>query len=279
MSSSEIEAVPSAHTLRQSPMTLHDNVISVRGGCVTFDGDCVVDEVDFQVAPGEFVAVLGENGAGKTTLMRAILGLVPLSSGTIDLFGTPLPSFREWQRIGYVPQRLSSTGAVPVSVREVVESARFGPSRRWKRHTQEDRKAIDAALEHVGLSARAGDRFDALSGGQQRRTLIARALATGADLMVLDEPTAGIDAESQQTLAGTLKSVRAQGTTVLLVTHELGFAAELTTRVLLLGRHVHGSIRYDGPPRDDLSGPVHHHHDDHPAPTGPYVAAPGVDTP
>jgi len=279
VSTVESGSAPTADSVGQHSIALHDRVITVRGGCVTFDGDCVVDEVDLQIARGEFVAVLGENGAGKTTLMRAILGLVPLSSGSIELFGTPLPSFREWQRIGYVPQRLTSSGAVPVSVREVVESARFGPSRRWTRRTQEDRRAIDSALEHVGLSDRASDRFDALSGGQQRRTLIARALATGADLMVLDEPTAGIDAESQQTLAGTLKSVRAQGTTVLLVTHELGFAAELTTRVLVLGRHVHGSIRYDGPPRDDLSGPVHHHHDDNPAPTGPYVTAPGVDTP
>ncbi len=225
--------------------------------CVTFDGECVVDEVTLAVAPGEFVAVLGENGSGKTTLMQALLGLVPLSHGAVSIHGTPVAQFRDWDRIGYVPQRLLSAGAVPMSVHEVVESARWSPRTRWRLRRKEDRAATSAALHEVGLWDRRDDRLDTLSGGQQRRVLIARALATGADTLILDEPTAGIDAESQTRLATTLRRLRDGGRTILLVTHELGPVADLTTRAIVLARGEHGSVRYDGPPRQEEL--AHHH--------------------
>jgi zinc transport system ATP-binding protein len=229
----------------------------VSRACVTYDGECVVDEVTLSIAPGEFVAVLGENGSGKTTLMRALLGLIPLSHGVVRVHGTPVGEFRDWDRIGYVPQRLLSAGAVPMSVREVVESARWSPRTRWRLRRTADRAAAEEALREVGLWDRHEDRLDTLSGGQQRRVLIARALATGADTLILDEPTAGIDAESQARLAATLQRLRDSGRTILLVTHELGPVADLTTRAVVLARGEHGSVRYDGPPRaEELA---HHH--------------------
>jgi zinc transport system ATP-binding protein len=241
---------------------------------VTFDGECVVDEVTLTIAPGEFVAVLGENGAGKTTLMRALLGLTPLSHGSVQLHGVPVDSFRDWNRIGYVPQRLLSAGAVPMSVHEVVASARWGPRSRWRLRGRADQQAERDALETVGLWDRRDDRLDTLSGGQQRRVLIARALATGADTFVLDEPTAGIDAESQARLAGTLRTLRDDGRTVLLVTHELGPLAGLATRAIVLGRGTHGSVRFDGPPRrEDLA---HHHAWHHSEELGPIDPAPRI---
>ncbi|MFN8169357.1 MAG: metal ABC transporter ATP-binding protein [Candidatus Nanopelagicales bacterium] len=247
-------------------------VVVVSRACVTFDGECVVDEVTLSIEPGEFVAVLGENGAGKTTLMRAILGLVPLSHGAVRLHGVPVDDYREWSRIGYVPQRLLSAGAVPMSVHEVVASARWGPRSRWRLRGKHDQQAERDALETVGLWDRRDDRLDTLSGGQQRRVLIARALATGADTFVLDEPTAGIDAESQARLAGTLAELRDAGRTVILVTHELGPLADLATRAVVLGRGTHGSVRYDGPPRrEDLA---HHHAWHHSEELGPPGAEP-----
>lgn len=242
----------------------------VTRACVTFDGECVVDEVSLRIEPGEFVVVLGGNGAGKTTLMRALLGLLPLSHGQVKVHGVPVADYSDWDRIGYVPQRLLATGAVPMSVREVVESARWGPRTRWRVFGRGDAAATQDALATVGLSDRSDDRIDTLSGGQQRRVLIARALATGADTLVLDEPTAGIDAESQRRLAETLAVVREQHRTVVLVTHEMGPLADLATRAIVLGRADHGSVQYDGPPRrEDLAHHHAWHHDDELGPAEP----------
>ncbi len=257
---------PSTDAARATP------VLEVARGCVTFDGECVVDEVTLSVEAGEFVAVLGENGAGKTTLMRALLGLLPLSHGSVRVHGVPVEDFRDWQRIGYVPQRLLSTGAVPMSVHEVVASARWGPRSRWRLRSRADTDAVRSALDTVGLWDRRDDRLDTLSGGQQRRVLIARALATGADTFILDEPTAGVDADSQARLAGTLRLLRDEGRTVVLVTHELGPLADLASRAVVLGRGPHGSVRYDGPPRrEDLA---HHHAWHHDEELGPVEPSP-----
>ena len=250
------------------------NAIGINRACVTFDGDCVVDEVNLHIPTGEFVAVLGGNGAGKTTLMRAILGLVPLSHGSIDLFGQPLRGFTSWQRIAYVPQKLTGSSSVPVSVVETVRSARLRPGRLgWMSRT--DRERVQSALESVGLWHRRNDRLDTLSGGQQRRVMIARALASDADLFVLDEPTAGVDAENQSRLAHILRELKARGATIVVVTHELGALADLVTRVIVLehpehgddhvGGHAntHGSVVYDGAPPGPRAHTLdHHHHDD-----------------
>jgi zinc transport system ATP-binding protein len=253
---------------------VHDDptaVFSVARACVTFDGDCVVDEVDLTIRQGEFVAVLGENGAGKSTLIRALLGLTPLSHGSVRLHGVPVDQFKQWGRVGYVPQRLLSAGAVPTSVHEVVESALWGPRRRFRMTRRS--LAVEKALRDVDLWDRRDDRLDTLSGGQQRRVLIARALATNADTFVLDEPTAGIDTDSQNRLAATLSAIKDSGATVLLVTHELGPLSDLVTRALVLGRGDHGSVQYDGPPRrQELAHHHAWHHDDEIAPVEPAVA-------
>jgi len=231
--------------------------------CVEFEGEHVVDEVTLRIDPGEFVAVLGENGAGKTTLMRAMLRLVPLAHGTLRMFGEPAERFRDWQRLAYVPQRLLAAGNVPVSVGELVRSARMGPRRRFLPDREGARRAHEA-LDEVGLGPRYRDRFDSLSGGQQRRVMIARALTTDADTFVLDEPTAGIDAESLGHLTTTLAGLRERGSTILLVTHELGPMADLATRAIVLGRTDHGSVLYDGPtpvPRHLRHDIAHHDHD------------------
>ncbi len=232
--------------------------------CVDIDASCILSNITLDVPAGEFVAILGSNGSGKTTLMRAILGLVPITSGEIELFGTPLPRFRSWDRVAYVPQRLHSAGAVPVSVHEVVGASLISPRRRLPRRG--DRRTVRDALARVGLEDRRKDRFDTLSGGQQRRVMIAAALAKGSDLYVLDEPTAGVDAESQEHLARTFAHLRDQGRTTLLVTHELGSFASLATRIVVLGspRGESSRVLYDGPPPvpEHLAENVWHHSED-----------------
>jgi len=229
-------------------------VFELAGGCVALGGREVLHDVTVSVETGEFVAVLGANGSGKTTLVRTLVGLVPLTAGSLSVFGTPLRRFREWPRLGYVPQRLAVGGGVPSTVREVVASGRIGRARRLRPMGRDDRAAVDHALEDVGLLDRAGDGVSRLSGGQQQRVLIARALAGEPEVLVLDEPTAGVDADSQDTLAGALGHLSAAGGSVVLVAHELGPLADLIGRAVVLRD---GRVISDGPP----PAPEGHHAD------------------
>ncbi|MFV2115467.1 metal ABC transporter ATP-binding protein [Micromonospora sp. LOL_025] len=240
-------------------------VITVAHGVVGYDGRPVLRDVSLTVTAGEVVAVLGANGSGKSTLVRAALGLVPLSSGSVTLFDRPLRRFRQWHRIGYVPQRLGAGSGVPATVREVVASGRLARRGVLRPPGAADRAAVTAALEAVGLADRARDPVGTLSGGQQQRTLIARALAGQPELLVLDEPTAGVDAASQEAFAGALHDFVGGGGTVLLVAHELGPLRPLISRAVVVHQ---GGICHDGP----VPEPAGHHAEpdhDHVHPHGP----------
>ena len=232
------------------------SVFDLQGGTVVLGGRTILHEVSVRVEPGEFVALLGANGSGKTTLVRALVGLVPLHAGTLRVFDEPLDRFRDWARLGYVPQRLAVGGGVPATVGEVVASGRTARLKRLRRLGRDDRRAIDHALEDVGLADRAGDAVATLSGGQQQRVLIARALAGEPEVLVLDEPTAGVDADSQETLAGALGHLSHAGGSIVLVAHELGPLQSLLKRAVVLGG---GRVLSDGPPPD----PEGHHADPH----------------
>ncbi|MGI5168448.1 metal ABC transporter ATP-binding protein [Spirillospora sp. CA-253888] len=212
-------------------------------GRVRLDGREVLRGIDLTVRAGDVVAVLGPNGAGKSTLVKALLGLRPLSGGRTEIFGVPPARFRDWRRVGYVPQRLPMGGGVPSTVREVVSSGRTARRSRWRpallADRAADRAAVDRALEAVGLADRAGESAHLLSGGQQQRVLIARALAGEPEALVMDEPTAGVDAANQAALAGTLGALVRDGRTVVLVAHELGPIEPLVTRTVVLD---HGRV-------------------------------------
>jgi zinc transport system ATP-binding protein len=216
-----------------APTDRPEPVIALREATAVLGGRDVLRGVDLTVGRGEVVALLGVNGSGKSTTVRAVTGRVPLTGGSLTLFGAPLPRFRDWHRIGYVPQRSTAASGVPATVREVVAAGRLARSR-LRPMRRADRAAVHRALETVGMADRAKDSADALSGGQQQRVLIARALASEPDLLIMDEPLAGVDLGSQRVLAETLRAQVAGGASALLVLHELGPLAPLIDRAVLL---------------------------------------------
>jgi zinc transport system ATP-binding protein len=205
----------------------------------------VLEHVNLAVDAGEFVAIAGPNGGGKTTLMRLVLGLERPAAGEAFLFGETATRFSGRSTLGYLAQRSQLGVDAPATVREVVTAGRLasggllGPLRR------RDRAIVAESIERVGLADSADLPLRTLSGGQQQRAFIAKALAGQPSLLVLDEPTTGVDAESQEALAGLLDRLhRELAVTVLYVSHEFGAVERFVERVIL----VRGGIVFDGPP-------------------------------
>ncbi|CUR54267.1 ABC-type Mn/Zn transport systems ATPase component [metagenome] len=254
--------------------------IEIHAGAVAIGGRPILRGIELVVREGQFVALMGANGSGKSTLVRAMTGLSPLTSGSLTLFGTPIDSFHDWRRIGFVPQRATAASGVPSSVREVVASGRLTRRRLLAPLSRADRRAIDDAIEVVGLSDLRNRGVSQLSGGQHQRVLIARALAGEPDLFFLDEPAAGVDLPNQQALADALHVLSDRGATIVLVAHELGPMSPLIERAVVMRD---GRIAYDGAPLADHEvhhpdfgeAHAHHHHEpvqrlDH----APYVSSP-----
>jgi zinc transport system ATP-binding protein len=213
-----------------------------------YRGEPVLDGVTFAVPPGEFAALAGPNGSGKSTLLRILLGLLRPRSGSVRLLGAPPDALGDRWRVGFVPQRSTVSADMPATAREVVATGRLARRGWWRRLGPGDQRAVDHALESVDLAALGDRRVAELSGGQQQRVLIARALASEPELLVLDEPVAGVDAASQSRFRDALVHlVRAHGAAVFLVSHELGAVADDLDRVLVLRG---GRLAFDGPPAD-----------------------------
>jgi zinc transport system ATP-binding protein len=205
----------------------------------------VLEDVSLRVDPGEFVAIAGPNGGGKTTLLRLVLGLERPTAGSVRVFGQAGGKSVDGARIGYLPQRSRLLGEAPVTVREIVSTGRLAPAGIWGPLRRADRDAVARAIETVGLTDRAESPLRTLSGGMQQRALIAKALASEPMLLALDEPTTGVDAESQESLGALLEELREQlGVTILYVSHEFGAVEHVVDRIVL----VRGGIVYDGPP-------------------------------
>jgi zinc transport system ATP-binding protein len=207
-------------------------------------GPRVLEDVSLRVEQGAFLGIAGPNGGGKTTLLRLALGLERAASGSVRVFGLA-PGARGAPRVAYVAQRAQLATGTPVTVRETVETGRLavrGPAGPLR---EADRRAVRLALERVGLGDRAGARLRTLSGGMQQRAFIARALAAEPALLALDEPTTGVDATSQESLAHLLAELRDElGVTILYVSHEFGAVEHVVSRLVL----VRGRIVFDGEP-------------------------------
>lgn len=206
----------------------------------------VFDHIAFHVHRGEFVALVGPNGAGKSTALKLVLGLLKPSSGEVRLFGGAEGDSRS--RIGYVPQHADYDSAFPITVREVVLMGRLKPLSR--KRVKADREAAESAMEKTGVLDLADRPYSALSGGQRRRVLVARALASEPELLILDEPTANMDAESESRLFDTLGALKGN-TTVLIVTHDSFFVSSLIDVVLCISER--------GTDCRDAAHPLHRH--------------------
>jgi zinc transport system ATP-binding protein len=205
----------------------------------------VLENVDLRIEEGEFVAVAGPNGGGKTTLMRVLLGLERPASGSALLFGEPAHRFSRRRLLGYLAQRAELGGDAPATVREVVSAGRLAVSGLFGPLQARDREVVAEAIARVGLEAVADAPVRTLSGGMQQRAFIAKALAGEPSLLVLDEPTTGVDAEAQESLAELLHRLHTElGVTVLYVSHEFGAVEHFVQRLVLVRRE----IVFDGPP-------------------------------
>lgn len=225
---------------------MREALVHVEDVSFAYGDEPVLEAVDVAVGPGEFVALVGPNGSGKSTLLRIIVGLLSPATGSVRLFGEAPTSLRDRGHLGFVPQRPALGQGVSATVRDIVASGRL-TRRSWlARAAQADRSAVEAALEAVDLGELASERVSELSGGQQQRAFIARALAGDPELLVLDEPVAGVDSASQHSFRRSLEALVAKGGAVLLVSHELGAVAPALDRVVVLKR----TIRFDGPPAD-----------------------------
>jgi len=226
-----------------------ETVVEVDAVSFAFADTLVLDGVTFTVRAGQFVALTGPNGSGKSTLIRILLGALTPSAGRVEILGATPSALGDRWRIGYVPQRPVVADLLPATVADIVAAGRLARRGWWRRPTAADRAAVTAALDTVALGDLRDRRLSELSGGQQQRAFIAKALAAEPELLVLDEPTAGVDEESQRRFRDAVVSARDGGGTVLLVSHELGAVAADLDRVLLLR---HGRIDFDGSP-DDLA--------------------------
>ena len=215
-------------------------VLEIHDLTVTYSRKPVLWGIDLTLPHGALVGVIGPNGAGKSTLIKAVMDLIPKSSGWVEIFGKDLKKVRK--RISYVPQRESVDWDFPASVRDVVVMGRYAEIGLFKRPRKADYEAADYALQQVKMQDFATRQISQLSGGQQQRVFLARALAQQADLYFMDEPFAGVDAATEKAIVNILKKISEQGKTVVVVHHDLqtvnkyfDWLVQLNTRLVASG--------------------------------------------
>lgn len=211
--------------------------IDIRGVSVSYGRRRVLEGVTLRVPEGAMVGILGPNGGGKSTLIKAVLGLVNVERGEVEVLGRPVDR-RVRRLIGYVPQREDVDWTFPVSAFDVVMMGRVPSMGLLRRPSEEDRELVRKALRAVGMQEHAEKPIGEFSGGQQQRIFLARALAQGAEILMLDEPVSGVDAPSQHEIFDLLRGLQQEGKTVLVTSHDLSCVAERFDLALLLNRRV-----------------------------------------
>lgn len=235
MSQAALAAMREEHPV-SSPLSIHDMTVAYYRKPVLWD-------IDYDAPSGRLVAIVGPNGAGKSTLIKAALGLVPCVSGLVLMFGEPYETQRD--RIAYVPQRGSVDWDFPISAHQVVTMGLYGKIGWFRPVTRKYKQLAMQALERVGMADYAKRQISQLSGGQQQRVFLARALAQDADLYLMDEPFAGVDASTERAIVELLRDLRNQGKTALVVHHDLQTVPEYFDDVLLLNMRLvaSGSVK------------------------------------
>ena len=196
----------------------------------------VIKGITFDVDEGDYIGLAGPNGAGKSTLVKVILGLVPPSSGSIELFGTAYGKFRQWGLIGYLPQRTNTFNPLfPASVREVVSLGLLSMKGLPKSITRKDMSRVDEISDRLGISSLASKTLSELSGGQQQKVFLARALVSKPRLLVLDEPSTALDPQSRASFYSLIQEMnQSDGITIIMITHDTGNIGEHAKKLLYL---------------------------------------------
>jgi zinc transport system ATP-binding protein len=234
-----------------SSLLLDVNQLSYR-----YDRRKVLDNVFLRLHEGEMLGLVGPNGSGKSTLLKVMLGLLPLQEGEVRWYGTELAKFKDWFKIGYVSQKANSfNSGFPATVFEVVSMGITGKLGLFKRLGRKEREQIEAAIEMVDLAGYIKQNIGELSGGQQQRVFIARALVSNPKVLILDEPTVGVDAKSEAQFYQLLKRLnREHQLSILLVSHDLGVVSKEMDTIACLNQkiHFHGGAREFEEHRDEI---------------------------
>lgn len=223
-------------------------LIQINDLSFSYNQNLALERINLNIKRGDFVGIIGPNGSGKTTLLKIMLGLLKPQSGSVLLFGQKISELNEWHKIGYVPQKVTSLEVrFPVTVEEVVSMGRTGQSRFFFAFSRVDKDAIDEALKVVGMENYKHRLITELSGGQQQRVFIARALASKPELLILDEPTVGVDLEAQSKFYELLKELNQTfRLTLVLVSHDIDVIASEVKTLACLNR----SLVYHGTPKE-----------------------------
>lgn len=216
-------------------------IIAIQDLFYRYEKDTVLENINLSVPEGAFLAIVGPNGSGKSTLLKLILGLMKPQKGKITLFGQDISEFKDWEKVGYVSQKANSfNSGFPATVFEVVSSGLTKKIGMFHFFKKEDKHKVIEALRAVGMEGFTGRNIGELSGGQQQRVFIARALVSEPSLMILDEPTVGVDAQNVNSFYQMLEDLnKNRGITLLLVTHDVGTISEKVTHVACINKKLH----------------------------------------
>ena len=215
---------------------MENSIVQIRNVWFAYNGKTVLQDVSLDIQPGDFIAMIGPNGGGKTTLLKLILGLLRPDQGSIKVLGGP--SEKASHHIGYVPQDVHINRSFPITAIDVVLMGKLGPAKRWTRNATQDRREALDALERMEIADCANSKINALSGGQRQRVFIARALVAQPKILLLDEPTASIDARGQAEFYRLLKTLN-KDITVLVVSHDLVAISTHVKSVACVNKRLH----------------------------------------
>ncbi len=217
-----------------------DVIVEVKNVSFNYNNDLIIDDVSFTINKGEFIGLIGPNGSGKTTLLKIILGLIKPRIGTISLFGQEIKEFSDWYKIGYVPQRLAiADSSFPATVEEVISMGRFSRIGLFSRLNEKDKSVIKNTIDFFELTALKDKRISELSGGQQQKVFIARAMASEPSLLLLDEPTTGVDVFAEKMFYETLSKInKKHNVTLVLVSHDIGMVTSYVSRLICINRTI-----------------------------------------
>ena len=215
---------------------MNQSIVEIRDVCFSYNGQEVLQDVNFDVAEGDFIAMIGPNGGGKTTLLRLMLGLLKPAHGSVRVLG--MPAKKASHHIGYVPQEVHGNRSFPITALEVVLMGKLSPGKRFSRKSRQDREEAMEALARMDMAGFGGRRIDELSGGQRQRVYIARALVTRPKLLLLDEPTASIDTRGQSEFFKLLKDIN-KDVTILVVSHDLLVISTYVKSVACVNKRLH----------------------------------------